>query len=136
MFTSANLLEDSGCPLSLVSRPPESSVLVLMGLPSTTTRGSCPPDIVPVPLIRKNAFVPASPLVFLTSKPETLPLSAETKLTSGESSTLSLLTDSMETPSFFVSCSTPRPVTTTVSRFITSVAKLKLKSFTSLIASL
>ena len=104
IFISAILLADSGCPLSLVSLPPESIVLVLTGLPSITTNGSWPPDIVPVPLILKNAFVPASPLVFRISNPETFPRNAETRLTSGELSTFSFLIDSIETPNFRVSC--------------------------------
>ena len=76
ILISAILLDDSGCPLSLVSLPPESMVRVLIGLPSITTNGSCPPEIVPVPRILKNAFVPASPLVLRTSRPDTFPLKA------------------------------------------------------------
>ena len=63
------------------------------------TRGSCPPDIVPVPRILKKALVPASPLVLRTSRPGTFPLKAETRLTSGENSIFSFLTFSIETPS-------------------------------------
>ena len=128
MFMSAILLEDSGWPRSLVSRPPESNVRVLTGLPSTITKGSCPPEIVPVPRILKKALVPASPLVLRTSKPETFPLNADTKLTSGESSTCSFLTDSIDTPNFFVSCLIPTPVTTTDSSRMTSDGRMKSTS--------
>ena len=92
------------------------------------TRGSCPPDIVPVPRILKKALVPASPLVLRTSRPGTFPLKAETRLTSGESSTCSFLTVSIDTPNFLVSCCIPKPVTTTDSSLITSAGREKLIS--------
>ena len=51
-------------------------MLEFTGKPSIIINGSWPPDIVPVPRILKYALVPASPLVFLISRPGTLPLRA------------------------------------------------------------
>ena len=115
------LLDDSGCPLSLVSDPPESYVRLLTGLPSTIINGSWLPEIVPVPLILKNAFVPASPLVFLISNPGTFHRNEVIMFTSPALTTASPFTDSIETPSFSLYCLAPIPVTTMDSKSKTSL---------------
>ena len=107
------------------SSPPTVRVLEFMGLPSTTIKGSCPPLMVPVPLIRKYALVPASPLVFLISRPGTLPRRAVTMFVSPDFLAASGRMDSIKTPSFFRSISPPSPVTTTVSRPRTSGDKIR-----------